>query len=289
MLNEITKTYYSHSGRSTPWGIALGILTGLVFAAPAAFAYDYGIINIPEAKLRFVCTVAFGSLMGASAGYAMKLGRVRNNIIAGLLGTVTSLFALYVSWGIWLISVLDPYYRLPVRIVVVRPTSLWRAAVWINARGTWSISGSQLNGLSLWIVWTVEAIAVAGFGALAAVAIIRRLPFCEACDIWGSKKLSLYCKPILDTKLVRTSLENRDFEFLKKIVPGDRKRAHYRIDLHHCGSCGSLNTLTLIKNFPKDRKVIVRKLILSSPDADLVSSMRATVEHAMPPTVQTLS
>jgi len=77
--------YYKHSGKFSPLGVALGLLAGTVVSIPAAFAYNYGIFSIPEARLRVLCTLAYGALVGAASGVAMCWGKVRSKAVAGLI------------------------------------------------------------------------------------------------------------------------------------------------------------------------------------------------------------
>src|SRR5207245_8861250 len=74
--------YYKHSGKFSPLGVVLGLLAGTVVSVPAAFAYNYGIFSIPEARLRVLCTIAYGALVGADSGVAMCWGTVWREAVA---------------------------------------------------------------------------------------------------------------------------------------------------------------------------------------------------------------
>ncbi len=101
-------SYYKHSGKITPQGLILGLLAGALVSVPAAFLYDYGIVSIPEAKLRGICTLAFGALIGVACGAAMCLGKLRSNLAAGTIGFAASFFGLYVSWVVWILHLVYP-------------------------------------------------------------------------------------------------------------------------------------------------------------------------------------
>ena len=66
-------SYYKHSGKFAPQGPILGLLGGIVFSVPAAYFYDYALFIVPEMKLRFLCTIIFGLLLGAVCGAIMCL------------------------------------------------------------------------------------------------------------------------------------------------------------------------------------------------------------------------
>jgi hypothetical protein len=89
---------YRHSNKFTLLGAVAGMLSGIAAAIPGAFLYVYGIWSIPEAKLRGLCPLTYGALVGASCGIAMCWGKIRNLAVAGVVGFASSLFALYVSW-----------------------------------------------------------------------------------------------------------------------------------------------------------------------------------------------
>src|SRR5438874_13543117 len=47
----------------------------------------------------------------------------------------------------------------------------------------------------------------------------------------------------------------------------------YRIDLHTCGNCHSLNTLSLIRSFPRDIKTVVNKLMVTPEQASAIRNL----------------
>ena len=89
---------YKHSGKFGPVGIIAGLVTGLVAGFPLAYIYAWGIIKIDEQKLACIATLAYGALVGASAGIGLKLGKTRNSIVGGLLAIIPAAVSLYCSW-----------------------------------------------------------------------------------------------------------------------------------------------------------------------------------------------
>ena len=66
--------------------------------------------------------------------------------------------------------------------------------------------------------------------------------------------------------------------WITTLARGDKKGAHYRLDLYTCGNCHTLNTLSLVQNLPKNRKTLVDKLILSANQAAAVLNLRMNHE-----------
>src|SRR5438132_9127983 len=68
----------------------------------------------------------------------------------------------------------------------------------------------------------------------------------------------------------KTRLEAEDLASLQTLAPGDPKKPHFRVDLHSCADCHTLNTLSLVQNFQRDRKTLVDKLVLSAEQAGAI-------------------
>jgi hypothetical protein len=268
-------SYYKHSGKIAPQGLIFGLLVGAAVSLPASFLYDYGIFTIPEAKLRGICTLALGALIGAASGAALCWGKVRNKLVAGAVGFAASFFGLYVSWVAWILHLVHPSVWLfnPVR-AAMHPRGLWRAMLAVNTVGTWSYGGGTPEyGTILWIIWIGEALLVLAAGLLVAVALVQRRPFCERCGQWCTERWKLYFAPSLSAAQFKTQLESQDVASLEKLTVGNKKQAHYRIDLHSCGVCHSLNTLSLVQNFPRDRKTVVDKLLVTAEQASVIRNL----------------
>jgi hypothetical protein len=268
--------YYKFSGKFAPQGPLLGILAGAGVSIPATFLYVYGTVSIPEAKLRAICTLAFGALIGVSSGFAMCWGKVRNKLVAATVGLAASLFGLYFSWFAWIMHLVQPsHWVFNLARPVMHPRSLWNAMLVVNGIGTWSSSSASTpeHGTFLWIVWIAEALLLVGTGTLAALAIVQLRPFCERCEQWCSQKTKLFFAPSLPADQFKTNLESQDVASLAKLAAGDPKQPHYRVDLHTCANCHSLNTLSLIQSFPKNHKTILNKLMIAPEQAAAIRDL----------------
>lgn len=261
------KQKYQHSGKTPPIGVALGLLTGFVASLPLAYLYDYGIINVPFVKLRLIFTVFFGLLVGAATGWGLTIGKVRNGRIAGLIGVVTGLGALYISWAAWLLLIFDKPSTYLFRLLG-RPGLIWNLALQVNATGTWSTYGSTTSGVELWIIWLLEALTVVLLALLAAGGMVKKRPFCENCDQWCTEggKL-LFASNIAPADLLARVNQGQS-DFLQDATPAAAKQPHYTLAWHSCPTCGALNTLTVSQTLPKNSKVLASQLLLSSGETE---------------------
>ena len=275
--------YYRHSGKFGADGLLFGLLAGMLLAIPAAFLYDYAIFEIDAVKLRILCPMGFGALIGAASGGVMYWGKVRNATAAGIVGGVASFFALYISWVAWTLHLLYPAkWVFNLTRPAIHPHSLWQLMVVVNAKGTWGYErGQPTVGTSLWLTWTAEALFVVGFGTLVAVALIKRLPFCERCNAWCTKRLAVYFAPSLQPGQIKALVESQDIGSLEKLPMGNKKRANFRADLHTCGVCHSLTTLSLVQNLPRNNKTLVDKLLVTPEQASAFRNLEMTRSAAV--------
>ena len=114
--------------------------------------------------------------------------------------------------------------------------------------------------------------------ACVADALLQWQPFCEKCQLWCSAGEKLHLATG-DSGVIKRSLARRDFTFLQKLGPGDRKSNFITAHLQSCPNCGDLNTLTLTQTFiPQATKwwqrrsinkvELVKKFLISHPEAD---------------------
>ena len=239
--------YYKHSGRFTPFGVLVGLFAGMAASIPLAWLYSYGIIQMPYIKLRAISTIFFGLALGWCTGLALVWGKVRSNPIAALTGLVTSASALYLSWVFWILQLsVVGGYRTQDFALAFQPMSVWEIMQRVRLIGTWGTSGSEATrGTELTVIWSIEALTVIGIGTAAAVAVLRRKPFCENCDSWCNRSERLVFFPSVFGQDLKQRLEAKDFSFVEKLVPTSEKFAHIRFDLFSCSTCNMLNTLSV--------------------------------------------
>jgi hypothetical protein len=152
-----------------------------------------------------------------------------------------------VSWVSWLLQILgNGAVRLKSFDLLLRPQVVWQIIGRVRDVGTWGSTGSEAtHGTELTVIWSIEALAVLGFGTLAAVAVIRQKPFCENCDSWCKRSERLVFFPSIFGQELKQRLEAKDFSFVEKLVPTSEKFAHIRFELFICATCQMLNTISV--------------------------------------------
>jgi hypothetical protein len=220
-------------------------------------------------------------------------GKVRNNLLAAMVGAIGGTIALYISWGVWIFAVLGRSDEVTSPITLLaHPRFMWRVILWINSHGTWGWKESSssdtvqmVTGAELWAIWACEAAVIIGFGIFLAYWLVNLKPFCEGCGQWCKKMGNIFFAmpaPQLQSPDWREQmadpkqlLENKQFAFLEKVSrfrkPGTP--GAYAIHLYSCTQCGMLHTVSLTM-IPQQRKgthaTLVNKLLLTAPEAESV-------------------
>jgi hypothetical protein len=235
---------YRHSGRSGFAGVPITAVVGGVTAVGLGVAYAFSLTYIPVVQASVLATVGLGFGMGASVGWASKVGKIRNNLIAGSLGLVFGLLALYIAW------VVDPLARFGSEgFLAWDPIVLIEYMKWGLENGFWGIGhgDAAVTGLALGITWLVEAMFVVGCSAVVAFKFTSDQTFCEACDQWTktTKGIAHLTAPV-GGSLSLTQLKQGQ---LSALADFDRSAGddypHLRLDLSICPLCNEANYLTI--------------------------------------------
>jgi hypothetical protein len=271
---------YKHSGRFSPFGVAVCLVGGLGASLPLAFIYAWGIIQIDEQHLSAFAAIAYGAAIGGVVALAAKWGKIRNVQVAAGLAVLTAAVSYYFSWAFWMKDIFHTFGQKELNAIAVmqRPQVLWRLMKAVNQYGTWgTTAGKPTTGAELWVIWGFEALGILAVAGFTAVAIIRAQPFCEACQGWCSASEKICLLPVNDIRQIKLAVQQRDFSFLQKLGPGNKKHSHLIAQLHSCPNCHGVNTLTLRQTFMQPRKfgapaikhaTIAEKLLISCQEAD---------------------
>jgi hypothetical protein len=132
-------------------------------------------------------------LLAALAGAArvlclavLRFGRVSSQAIAAVVSCAIGLVALYVAWVVWLWWFFRHVVQLRISPLnlVLHPLVMFRVMRHVNQTGTWMYQGEPLNGLTLTIIWLVEAATVLAAAVLIGLrATDRRAPTCPDCRV----------------------------------------------------------------------------------------------------------
>lgn len=241
-LTENTHRYYLTSGRIPPLGTAIMLGVGLVSAAALAVPLTLLVKALESAIIGFFAPLAYGAGVGFAVQLAARLSHVRNPKFAHFIGLVVGLFAVYISWIVYIWILSD--FLFPVTALVGEPGIVFGIMQNLAAVGPWSVFGWQPTGWQLYGVWLLEALFVVL--CCTALAANASLTYCEDCRRW-TKKLRWTLKlPTADWNVVRLELEGENYEVLHELakIPYDESD---RLDVvvSSCPTCENANFLTL--------------------------------------------
>lgn len=195
--------HYKPSGKFSPIAFIYFIIGSLTLLPLLGLAYAYALWYIPFIYLNMIIAAVFA--FGAAAvitWLVVKLGKVRNPMLAlvfGLLGGVVVMYFHYAAWVDLVINAGERYgsSRLGVTVSNVKlvqvyqlaadPQSLFSLIGEINETGTWTLKGSPVNGIFLTIIWAIEFIGVLAVTTLVSRSAARK-PFCEIENKWFEVK-----------------------------------------------------------------------------------------------------
>lgn len=173
-------THYEHSGKAPLGGILLALIGGAAASLILGGIYGFLIFWSPFVYINFFITLIFGFGVAMAVGGLAKLGKIRNNGIASLLGLVCAVLGYFVHWAVWVSLIVDSQ--------VYDPVSVWAWIQTVAEQGAWSIFGWTPAGFWLWAIWGIEAAMIIGIGSLGAHGLIDT-PFCETTGRWTKENV----------------------------------------------------------------------------------------------------
>jgi len=298
--------YYKHSGKFFAGGVLVALFIGLLVGLPCAWLYAWLIHWNPFIYIDALASFGFGAMIGVATESSLESHKCRNLPIAGMTALLVVLIAYYVSWAVWLHALL----HLPTIPLLLHPAEMWQTILEVNKVGAWTLRGSVVNGIPLWIAWGVEAVFILGSAVFTAVQAMQQATFCEGCDLFAKSTTGIcfagagqapppaekaafksYQKDLKQHAAeLKQHLENKDFSYAEQLgaVQPD-SIAWYRFDLVSCPQCSMTNSLRvlLVQNKIEGKKVkqetteteVLRQLLLSSNEAD---SLRKLGEKLVP-------
>ena len=247
--------YYRPSGEVTVSGLASGLGGGLVAAVALGFVYAYLIMYVPLIYLNILCVIGYALVLGASAGYLVKLGKMRNPAVGMCIALVVTLASYYFSWAVWLsIVVSGDEFSVSSWTLARNPLGMWGVLQLVNERGAWSIgrgygpskNAETVSGVLLWVFWAAEALTVVIGSMVTALGALTIDPFCEPCNVWCEEEKDVLSIRAAESDELKRRFEAKDFPYLKTVGPKGAGDAEWcRIDLHRCPGCGMTNTLSV--------------------------------------------
>ena len=253
---------YKHSGTCPVNGYFLVPLLGFLSLFILAPVYAYAIKYIPFIYIDFILIGGYGFALGMVVHFSSKVLKMRNDIVVMTLGAIVGFAGLYMGWVFWIHALIGK--------IVISPLTLMRVIPIIGEKGTWSLKGSQVTGIVLYLFWLIEAGAII---VIAAFASKIGTPFCERCDEWAETEYQILpLEKNVPIAQVVASLKRGDFEPLMS-MPRTSLGEHIYAKINFCSACRKLYVMSLIdvvfkiekeKEEPKkEETVIVSDLIIN--------------------------
>ncbi len=205
----------------------------------------------------------------------VRIGKIRNPLLAGAYGLVFGLAALYFAW------VADLWARTgsPFDFTAFEPEALKDYISWFCENGAWTISnhgnaGETVKGVFLVFIWIVEASVIVGFATVGAYNSVASIPFCETCNEWTKANLGaalLKYNVDLQRRLSTGDLNALDEAF----CASGRENLFTQLDLHCCPKCDGSIFLSVFAvkmtidnkgNRKTAKKTLLRYLVVDGQD-----------------------
>ncbi len=226
---------YRHSGKMPLLGIPLTVFFGTATAAILGLIYSYIIVYDPIIYINMACTLGFGFCIGMAVAQGVRLGKIRNPVLAGAYGLTFGFAGVYFAW------VADFWARIGFNLAAFQPEVLKAYISCFYENGAWTISnhgqgGETVKGVFLGIIWIVEASVIVGFATVSAYNSVASLPFCELCNEWTKANLGaakLKYNPEVQRHLAAGDLNALD----EALGASGLEDVFTQLDLHCCPKC----------------------------------------------------
>jgi hypothetical protein len=191
--------YYKPSGKFSPTFLLYFLLVSVIVFPILGLIYAYCIWYIPFVYINFLITLGFGFLTGLAISiFVIKKGKVRNALLALIIGVLSGILALYFHWSVWIDLVINAGESygssrigitvsniefLQVFSLIFQPNLVFEYINEVSKYGTWGIRSATVSGTFLWVIWAIEFVMVVGLTAFLAY-LQSKKPFSESTNSW---------------------------------------------------------------------------------------------------------
>jgi hypothetical protein len=187
---------YRHSGKFTTFGVFTPLVAAVLLGWPLGLAYGHASRWIPFVIFNMLLPIGYGFAFGAVTLFLLKKGRVRNVVVAALIGLLVGSTALYFSWNGSL------HALVPDAPLVFFPDEIAGGILYLYEQGSWSIGrgpyATNVAGLPLALVWLGEAGIIYCLTIAVSVRFVRDTPYCEDSRCWFDEAKAVNCLAAID-------------------------------------------------------------------------------------------
>ncbi len=257
-MSDILKKY-KPSGRVNPVA-PLVLIAGLLLTLALSFLYAYLIKNNPFIYLSVFIYAGFVIGLAMITIFTISFGKIRNITVGILIGLVIGSTALYVSWAVILPEIVGD--MVSIRQLLSAPDQMWHLINFISRTGWYSLFGTEIHGVLIWLIWGLEALGILFIPAYSGYDRAKNHLFCEQCKQWGEVDNNLPGFYFQDKSTLIDQLQRGDLTFFKQAIAIEPPpvKNFFSVDIEKCGNCKNMYTLSLIEN-EKDKDDFIKKTL----------------------------
>jgi len=237
--------YYRPPKRFDLIRTAAGFVAALLIGALGSLAYAWILPKISSPLIRVGAVAVAAASVGYLGVIPVRFGKVRIPALASIMGSLISLFCLYVMWLGWIDHLVGR--QLPYSRLILEPMTLTKVIRAAYNVGTWSYHGDIVRGPMLLIYWLGEAAAMVAAGVMIPMKkLATDDPICTQCGA-VCKQTSKLPRFAADRQAdFVAAVEARDFQAFAAF-PGARNEDDPELSLRllSCPVCRTTNVLTV--------------------------------------------
>ncbi len=282
-MEEQRGLYYRNSGRCDYSRLLVAWVIGFLILIPGALLYAILQRYIPFVIINAAVALGYAAGAGLLAGVLLMGARNRNKAVSILTGLLVGAAALWLAWGFWLVYLVPDMKLFSADTLhAMRPSVLFEAMrLVLPQEGYLTFKSASINGWSLIILWSVEALAIVGGSVLVAVKSFNDLAFCERCGEWTntcfvSRHLSSY----FNHDEMTSQLEQHDLSGLGALEEVTTDSRYTLVEIQKC-NCGDMFLLAVIEawvsvddkgNESENRNKVIENLYISEEEAQAIAN-----------------
>lgn len=215
---------YKPSGRFSPVFV-VWLSVGVVVVSLAAYLYQLGLYWIPLIYVNFLLTLVMGFVVGVTASTVIRFGKIRNTTLALFCFLVLAVSAIAAKFG-------SQYLSARGRLANITQSDIQQEGIQIppdkieefkqmlldsytfkehiaeRVENGWAIgkagranNDKPVSGLFVYVVWSIEAIAILYISFSAALSAVRK-PFSEKVGVWADEDEIVMTLPVTNEEMV---------------------------------------------------------------------------------------
>jgi hypothetical protein len=231
-----------------------GPIIGPIIAIPLSIlgAFIYAYIDVYNPLIYFtgiVWVIYLGSFVLVLEKVA-RVSKCRNQTTMVIIGLLVGLLSIHISWACFTHAFYVKFApqsseRPELLALLLDPRSSYNFATTLAEKGWYTIFGYRPFGITLWIIWGIEAGGILLAGLVGGMSALHEKVFCDPCGEWAKnldydKRLSL---STLDQNSLQNAIAGEIDPLFDLKLAADGENPHLRLNLNSCPICQFTSTL----------------------------------------------